>query len=713
MKVEKLESFLSEIHAQPSWREEANKAADYYDGNQLSSRTLQDMEERGIPPIVVNVIKPTVDTVLGMEAKARRDWVVRGERDEDTDLAEALTVKLSEAERVTRANRACADAYEDQVKVGLGWVHIGRGSDPFEQDHIVETVHRSEVHADWRARKFDLSDARYLVRERWYDLDEAVALFPQKKSVLRAAVNAEPWWDWRQEISLDRARDYEIDRDFAIDEDYWRDSQRQRIKLYEVWYRVWTSGKVLKIAGEGGKTAKVVEFDDNNPRHVAAVNRGLAKVERARFSRVRLAWWAGPHRMHDGPSPYPHNRFPYVAFFGYREDLTNTPYGLVRSMMSPQDEINARRSKMLWLLSASRVIADSDATQDPPGKVADEVSRPDSYVVLNPDRRNANGFQIQDGAQLSNMQYQVLQESKSNIQETSGIYGEAKGDADASQSGVAIRELVDRSATTLGKINDNYAESRRLVGELLLQLIVEDIGDAQEQVRVPAERTQNRQEKTVVINGREAGDDGEQRNNRPQRLINNVALDEAPSSSTYRQQYAQQLMEMTKTLPPELQAAVADMVVEASDLPNRQDVADRIRRMTGQGQGAQDQQQAQQQAQQAKEQLEMEKLKGEAAKAQADAQKAQADAEQAQVGIDKQRAETAHTLAQTHETMAETERDDTAQDLELAEEIAALARGETPQRMQDTGAAEPQQGEAPVSGGAPTGPPQRRPTPTP
>lgn len=715
MKVEQLEEFLGEIHDQPNWRYEANRAADYYDGNQLTSQTLQDMEDRGIPPIVVNITKPTVDTVLGMEAQTRRDWVVRGERDEDTDLAEALTVKMAEAERTTRANRVCGDAYEDQVKVGIGFVHVGRNSDPFEEPYVVETVHRSELHWDWRARKPDLSDARYMVRERWYDLDEAIALFPNKKETLRAAVSNEPWWDWREELSTDMAREIEVERDFTINEEHWRMRDRQRLKLYEVWYREYTSGKVLKVRAGRGRPERVIEFDPKDMRHQALVRGGHARVERARFSKVRLAWWAGPHRMYDGPSPYPHNRFPYVPFVGYREDLTNTPYGLVRSMMSPQDEVNARRSKMLWLLSSSRTIMDSDATQDPPEKVAQEVARPDAMIVLDPGRTNANGFQIQDGAQLSNQQYQALQESKANIQEASGIFGEAMGDGQTGQSGVAIRELVNQSATTLGKINDNYAEGRRLTGELLLHLIVEDIGDEPEEVNVPAERTRDRQEKSVVLNGLAHDEQGNEHiTNRPQRLVNRVALDEVPSTSSYRQQYAQQLMEMVKTLPPEIQMSVADMIVEASDLPNRQDVADRIRRLTGQGKGAEQQQAQQAEAKQAEQQLQMQKLEGEAREAQAKAQQAEAE-------VADTRAETAKTLAETEQTMAETEREDADYDARLAEEIAALARGEIPASMQQDNEqpqgggqspAGPQQG--PQQQGAPMGgQAQRQPAPTP
>ena len=61
--------FLMEIRHQPHWRREADRAADYYDGNQLSPETVDKLKERGQPPLISNLIKPTVDTVLGMEAK--------------------------------------------------------------------------------------------------------------------------------------------------------------------------------------------------------------------------------------------------------------------------------------------------------------------------------------------------------------------------------------------------------------------------------------------------------------------------------------------------------------------------------------------------------------------------------------------------------------------------------------------------------------------
>jgi hypothetical protein len=58
-----------------------------------------------------------------------------------------------------------------------------------------------------------------------------------------------------------------------------------------------------------------------------------------------------------------------------------------------------------------------------------------------------------------------------------------------------------------------------------------------------------------------------------------IALDDTPSSPTYRMQQLSQLMELTKALPPQGQAAIIDFVVLSTDLPNRQKMADRLRKM--------------------------------------------------------------------------------------------------------------------------------------
>ena len=69
-------SIVRESLAQPPWRAQADKEADYADGNQLSTELLQRMQAMGIPPAKENIIGPAIRAVCGFEAKTRTDWRV-------------------------------------------------------------------------------------------------------------------------------------------------------------------------------------------------------------------------------------------------------------------------------------------------------------------------------------------------------------------------------------------------------------------------------------------------------------------------------------------------------------------------------------------------------------------------------------------------------------------------------------------------------------
>jgi hypothetical protein len=624
-----VEMFLMEIKNQPHWRREADRAADYYDGNQLNDETVTTLQERGQPPLVTNLIKPTIDTVLGMEAKTRTDWRVRPEDDEvcDDDLAEALSIKLKHAEIESRADRAVSDAYGAQLKAGLGWVEVAKEHDPFRCPYRVKYIHRREIFWDWRAEQPDLSDARYLIRRRWVDLEHAIALMPQYADLFRMTTSGWANFDPLLEQDTRLVQSWEIERDTRLSAADWRDIQRERICLYEIWYRKWVRGYLMTLPN-----GRRIEPDFDNPRHAEAIVSGYATVRSATFQKVRLAWYTGPHFLYDVPSPYQHGMFPYVPFFGYREDLTNVPYGLVRSMISPQDEINARKSKMLWSLNSRRVIVDADAIVDH-GKAAEEVARPDAYIILNPNRKPQSQFKVEPGSELVAQQFQVMQEAKLEIAESSGIHKSMQGQQSGATSGLAINSLVEQGLNTLAEINDNYRYSRRIVGEMLFDLVRQNLAQGPARVVIG----QGKQRKVIPLNTPAVDEETGQQTilNDVSKVRAKVVLDDIPSTPTYRTQQFMMLTEVTKSLPPELQAQVIDFVVEATDLPKRHQIADRLRSAIGIQSPEQQEAAAQAQAQMQQEEMAMlrqerqVKMQETAAKA----QKLMAEAQQIQGGL--------------------------------------------------------------------------------
>lgn len=574
LSIRELGEFLDEIRNQPSWRREANKCVDYYDGNQLDAQTLQDMADLGMAPIIENLVAPTIDAVLGLEAKTRLDWRVTPSKDKrDAEVAEAMNVKLSEAEREAKADRANADAYASQVKAGLGWVEVSREHDPFKYPYRCTAVHRNEMFWDWRAREPDLSDARYVIRKRKQEAEILVLGFPEKKDLIRHAS-----CNWTSFDALLLAGDevpglaqsQQIERGWGLHDDDWRDATARIVSVYEVWYRRWVRGKVLKVPGGG-----VVEMDINNPRHIQAVARGVVQMQDAIFAKMRVAWYMGPHCLIDTPSPYRHNRFPYVPFFGKREDLTGIPYGLIRGQIPMQDEVNARNSKMVWLLSAKRVTATKGVVKDKE-RARQEIARPDAWVDLEADAPPNAVFKVESDFALNQQQYQALVDKREAIKNVAGIYNAMMGKDGQVSSGIAIQSLVEQGTQTLAEINDNYRYARAQVGDLLLSLIIEDIG--QQPTEVVIDGGSSRATKTVLLNGSAMAENGVP-------VVTNavdvaklkVVLSDVPSTPSYRMQRLNSLTEIVKSLPPQIQGLVIDFVMEATDLPEREAIVERLR----------------------------------------------------------------------------------------------------------------------------------------
>ena len=211
MTREQLEKMLSDTRWETEWRAESDRAAAYYDGKQLTARLIETYKERGLAPLTRNLVGPTVDLVLGVEAKSRRDFKVVADLDTEVELADAMSFKLKQAERVAQADRACSDAFASMVKTGVGWVEVARESDPFRPPYRTVAVHRNEIFWDFRSTENDLSDARYLIRRRWVDQDIAMLRFPKKRALLERAIAG--WADWDESLYRESASELLVGRE--------------------------------------------------------------------------------------------------------------------------------------------------------------------------------------------------------------------------------------------------------------------------------------------------------------------------------------------------------------------------------------------------------------------------------------------------------------------------------------------------------------------
>ncbi len=568
---------FNEIQNQPAWRTKADKWMDYVDGNQLDSEILQKQKAFGIPPAIEPLIGPAIDAVLGLEAKTRTDWRITPDGEEGEEVAAALNFKVNQAERKSGADKACSDAFLPQLAVGVGWVEVARESDPFKFPYRCTAIHRNEIWWDMLDKEPGLPKARWLVRRRWTDSEQVKLKFPQHKDLITRTMGG---WTGNQEPTTDGgtstmlATSWDDERGWSIEEQEWRDQENGRICLFEVWYRRWESVTVLKMPD-----GRVVEYNDKMAAHVIAVAQGHVKPVNTVVARMYISFWAGPHKLYDGKTPYRHLDFPYVQFIGKREDRTGVPYGAVKGMMYLQDNVNSAISKIRWGLSATRTIRTKGAVMYSDEVFRQQASRVDADIVLNAEHMAQPGatFKVERDFQLTEQQYKMLADSRNGIQRASGITAGFQGQQGTATSGVQESTQIEQATQSLASLMDNFKFARTKVGELLMSLIIEDMIGKPETVIVKGSAM--RQDRTIQLNvpmtDPETGI--QYLNNDVERIRLKVAMNDVPSTPSFRTQQLAAMSEAFKSMPQEFQVVALPHLLSLMDVPNKDELIEDIK----------------------------------------------------------------------------------------------------------------------------------------
>ena len=598
-----LERLLADDSLLADWFDRTEQAFAYYDGDNVSKEMAERFRKYNLEQRTTNLVARVINSVLGQEEKSRRDPKLEPDDDEFADVADVLSVRLKEAQRETNADMEIGSAYASQAKGGLGWIGVARRADPFQYQYLIEDIPWREMRYDRRAKRVDLSDAAWVCRMQWKDLGDVIALYPDHEDTLREAMNGVAPWDNDGPLEEQNIRfgygQQATQNWFRTRRAEWMEGNRERIRMYEVEYKVPAIVAVMRVGH------RWIVVDEQNPAHVEAISRGMVKLKRVPTQQIRRSIFAGPVRLSDEATQL--KRFSKVAFFAFRRDSDYTPYGLIEGMISPQDDYNESSVRMRWMLHAQQLIIDNDALDTDYNTVQDIVDtmmRPDMVAVLNKDRRNANALTFRNDFTLQKELIGHMQDSKLLVQDVPGIYNAQMGNGQpGTSSGIAISSLVEQGMVSMGELNGNYASARRVVYEMLLDLIAED--HAERDMVVPIGSGKSRRE--VILNTQDP------QTGRPMNMVKDapvkVGLGEVPSSPAYQMQMSQLMGSMITALAgtPQAGVLIPTWVEQTSAFgPGRKQLAEDMRAASGmpsagdrQGAEQMKAQQAQQAAQQA------------------------------------------------------------------------------------------------------------------
>lgn len=382
-------------------RELSERDRDYYDTRQLTSEEIGILNDRGQPVLQFNRIRGNVDYLLGAEIQGRTDPRAYPRTPKDEDAAYAITDALRYIVDKESFDIKRTESQKNMFIEGIGVCEVVVAP-KFDREPEIQINHIpwDRFFYDPHSRDIFFGDARYMGIVIWSDFDQAVLLADNPK---KAAESIE------EEFARSRTGQSETYDDKPLGNS-WVDSKRRRVRVVQMNY--WTKEGWKKTMFTGGGFLR-----DPKP---------------------------SPYLDEDG---IPENDIYAVSAY---VDRDNQRSGVVRVMISPQDDINKRRSKSLHLLNTRQIIVEKGAVQDP-RKTRRELAKPDGYVEVNPGA--IEKLKIETNTDMAQGHLILLQDAKAEI-DVMAPNAALQGQGTQNQSGRAILAQQQGGLVSLGPIFD-------------------------------------------------------------------------------------------------------------------------------------------------------------------------------------------------------------------------------------------------------------------
>jgi len=538
-------------------RHEMATDEDYYDGIQWNADDKAELEERGQPANTYNECKPMVQWILGTEKRSRTDWKIVPRAEDDVKPAAAKTKLFKYISDINKAEYQRSMAFADAIKAGLGWLRVAAEYDEFGKPKIVyKHCSWREFWIDSRSRQPDYSDARYLIRSRYIDVMDAKSFWPKHAATIDL------------EAQSDRAISTPDVSDDPLEDEFYGSNhansggnERKLVLVREGWYR--KSERVQLLRGMD-HPLDGQEYDKTNVMHAMAVENREVDLIWVTRKKVYVCIWINETCLHHQATPYKHDRFPYVPVWGERFGRNGQPYGAIRQARDPQDSLNKRLSKALYLLCTRRVVMDEDAVENL-DELEDELARSDSIIK----KKKGSDLEIIENAQLAAGHIDMANRDSAQIRVSTGVTGENLGIETNATSGIAMQRRQEQGTVVTTTVFDNLRLATQISGEMVLSLIEQFITE-QMQFRITGAR--NKDEFITVNDGTPEND--------ITRSQADFIVAEQDWNASIRQSMSIELMRLagSSSLPAPAMMVLAISSLELSDLPNKDDMVADLRK---------------------------------------------------------------------------------------------------------------------------------------
>jgi len=543
------------------WRNDAIQNYEFVCNNQWtpSDRALLEIEEK--PCLTFNHILPIVNLLSGMERQNRADVKAFPRKGGVRIIADAFTSLAKHSIDLCHGETEQSMQFVDGIISGKGWVKtdISFKKDKINGDLVLTRRSPFDMYEDPNATKYDLNEsAKYIFECFWGNKEQIELLWDKHKEDIEEYI-ANP----QDEDMMDRTGKLIRQSD---KED--RDPSLYNYRLKEIWWKSYKK-QLFLIDGATMMFSPVHDSQKDVARAVVEKEKRQAEAQ-SRRPRYRLkediievlhvTTMLGDMILEDIEDPY-HGMtsFPIQRFCPYWFD--GITFGVVEGLKDPQVEINKRSSQMLHILNhtANTGWIVNEKEQNTIDLLSEEGSKPGVIVTWSnkePTKIEPNKFP--EGLFI------LKQDDEASMKKISGLNPDIMGQGDKrTDSGIAILRRQRQGATISEPVYDNFRLSQRIFGETLIDMI------RHSNVYSPAEVAQIMQEEKQEI-------DIEQLYKAMKSWAvghYGFKVEQQPNLPTMRMANLEVLMNMANAGLP----IPIDVIIEQSDIPNKEEIVARIR----------------------------------------------------------------------------------------------------------------------------------------
>ena len=404
-----------------------------------------------------NLINAHLQMISGYQRRNRKSTVSIPVQTRMQKTSDQLTKCLYNVHNQTGAYQIYSDAFEQgALTQGLGFVSIYKDTsdDPISGSIKLRYIDMKSCLFDPFFRKHDMSDCRFFRTRQFFEKKEAALLYPQFEDQIMNL----PGGAYRDDKFHYMPEVYQIQfpNMIAMDE-YWYLSSREAIYIIDV-----DTNETQEYTGE-----------ESDLSSIKKMFKGRLKVIKKPKMTVRRSIILNDKVMVDEPNPYGLDRYPIVPFLGYFNP--DTPYyaykfrGVVRDLRDAQYLFNRRKVTDLDILESQQqgLKVKKGALVTP-----DDVFNQGNGRILSIDPK----FQMSDVEPM-----QIIPPSPTMIQmeemlegvmsKISGVSPEMMGHDIDDKAGIITMMRNAAGTTTLTKLFDQFDESQRLCGDIIVEMI--------------------------------------------------------------------------------------------------------------------------------------------------------------------------------------------------------------------------------------------------